>query len=50
MNKYDIAKPEEPLDPIFSIDTLMGRILDALATIGLFCFLVAGCFFWGYWK
>ncbi len=39
---------QEDQDPLFSADALMGRILDALAGVGLFCALIAVCFFAGY--
>jgi hypothetical protein len=39
---------QEDRDPIFSVDALMGRILDALAGIGVFCAVIAVCFFAGY--
>ena len=54
MNEFDIinivAKPEEKPDPLFSFDAAIGKVLNVLATIGVFCAFVAGCFFWGYIK
>ena len=43
MNNYD-----EKDDPIFTVDAMLGRILDALFGVGLFCAFVAACFFAGY--
>lgn len=43
MKPYDEKK-----DPLFYIDAMMGKIMNVLAIIGLFCAFVAGCFALGY--
>lgn len=37
-------------EPVFTFDKICGFILNALAGIGIFCAVVAGAFFLGYFS
>lgn len=54
MNEFDItnivAKPDEQPDPLFTFDGIMGKILNALAVVGMFCAFMVGCAVWGYFQ